>query len=216
RLAAAAAVVVLAVLAIAQLVLPRIAASRISSRVGRYGHVEHVSVSAWPAVELLWGDADSVRVSASRLALSPAQAAALLWEGRGVARMDLTAAAARIGTLQLDDAALHKRGELLSAEAHASAAAVRAALPAGMSVRLLRSGGGQIEVQASGALFGLGAAIDAIAGPLEGRLIARPAGELLSGLQLKLFSDPHVHVSAVGASGDGAGGYRLSMGALLR
>ena len=37
-----------------------IAASRISSRVGRYGKVQSVSVSAWPAVELLWGHADSV------------------------------------------------------------------------------------------------------------------------------------------------------------
>ena len=51
-------------LVLAQLLLPRIAASRISSRVGRYGTVQSVSVSAWPAVELLWGHADSVRVKA--------------------------------------------------------------------------------------------------------------------------------------------------------
>ena len=37
------------VLALAQVLLPRIAASRISSRVGRYGSVESVSVRAWPA-----------------------------------------------------------------------------------------------------------------------------------------------------------------------
>ena len=43
------------VLALAQVLLPRIAASRISSRVGRYGTVQSVSVKAWPAVELLWG-----------------------------------------------------------------------------------------------------------------------------------------------------------------
>ncbi len=39
---------------LAQVLLPRIAASRISSRVGRYGKVRSVSVSAWPALELLW------------------------------------------------------------------------------------------------------------------------------------------------------------------
>ena len=47
-------------LVLAQLFLPRIAASRISSRVGSYGKVSSVSVSALPAMELLWGDADSV------------------------------------------------------------------------------------------------------------------------------------------------------------
>ena len=62
------------VLALAQLLLPRIAASRICSRVGRYGQFDSVSVSAWPAVELLWGSADSVQVQAGSLALNPAQA----------------------------------------------------------------------------------------------------------------------------------------------
>ena len=41
-------------LVVAQLVLPRIAASVVSSRVGRYGKVQSVSVEAWPAVKLLW------------------------------------------------------------------------------------------------------------------------------------------------------------------
>ena len=57
-------------LALAQLLLPGIAASRISSRVGRYGEVQSVSVSAWPAVKLLWGSADSVTVRARSLRVS--------------------------------------------------------------------------------------------------------------------------------------------------
>src|SRR3954471_22962368 len=99
RIAAIVAAVLLALLVLAQLLLPRIAASRISSRVGRYGQVEHVSVSAFPAVKLLWGDADSVTVSAGALSLSPAQAAALLREGRGAAKIDIDAQAVRVGTL---------------------------------------------------------------------------------------------------------------------
>ncbi len=83
RIAAFLAGAALLVLALAQLLLPRIAAERISSRVGRYGSVESVSVSAWPAVKLLWGSVDSVRVRARHLSLSPAQAAKLLWEARG-------------------------------------------------------------------------------------------------------------------------------------
>ncbi len=102
--------VVLAVLVLAQLLLPKIAASEISSRVARYGSVESVKVSAWPAVKLLWGQADSVRVKARSLALEPAQAAKLLWESRDVASEDLSAETVRVGSLQLSDATLHKHG----------------------------------------------------------------------------------------------------------
>jgi hypothetical protein len=206
------------VLALAQVLLPRIAASRISSRVGRYGQVEGVSVSAWPAVELLWGSVDSVRVRARRLAVSPAQAAKLLWEGRGAAKMDLTAASLQVGPLRLSDARLRKRGSALSAEARASEGDVKAALPPGWEVTLLNSRGGEVEVRASGGLFGVGASVDAVALASEGRLVAHPLGPLLEGLQLTLFSNRHVHVQGVGARLESGPppAYRLSMTASLR
>jgi hypothetical protein len=207
---------VLVLLVAAQLVLPRIAASRISSKVGRYGQVLDVGVSAWPAVKLLWGDADSVHVRARRLALSPSQAAALLWEGRGVKDMDLSARSANVGGLEMQAAALSKRGALLSAEARTTTSAVTAALPPGVTVHLLGSSGGQVEVQAAGSLFGVGTTVDAVAGPSEGRLVAHPLGALLEGLRLTLFSDRHVHVTSVGARAEGTDAYRLTMGALLR
>lgn len=47
-------VVAVVVLGVAQLVLPGIAAQRIRSQLDRYGHVRSVSVSAFPAIELLW------------------------------------------------------------------------------------------------------------------------------------------------------------------
>jgi LmeA-like phospholipid-binding len=217
RAAALAAGSLLLLLVLAQIVLPQIAASRIRSKLDRYGGGgADVSVTAWPAVKLLWGDADSVHVKAGRLALSPAQAAGLLWEGRGLARLEISVATVKLGSLQLDHAVFEKRGEQLSARAHASGAAVQAALPAGTSVHLLRSGGGQVEVQAHGELLGLGADVTALAAPLDGRLVVRPTGPLLGGLRLTLFSNPHVHIDALAASADGSGGYELSLGALLR
>jgi len=195
---AAAAVVV--ALALAQLILPRIAASVISSRVGRYGKVESVSVSAWPAVKLLWGSVDSVRVRAQSLTIEPAQAAKLLWEARGTTRVDATVGRVRVGSLALSHARLYKRGAALSASALASYTDVRAALPSGFSVRLLRSEDGEVEVQASGGLFGVGSSVDAVAQASEGRLVAHPLGLLLGGLRLTLFSDPHVYVEGVGVS----------------
>jgi hypothetical protein len=204
-------------LVLAQIFLPRLAASRVSSRVGRYGTVESVSVSAWPAVKLLWGSVDSVRVKAKSLALSPAQAAKLLWEARDTASMDVSAERVQVGPLRVTDATLSKRGSALSAEAMTSEADVHAALPAGLGVRLLRSEGGKVEVQATGGLFGVSATVNAVAGASDGKLVAHPLGLLIEGLQLTLFSDPHVYVEGVGASvsSEQPLSYRLSMSARL-
>lgn len=205
-------------LALAQVLLPRIAASRISSRVGRYGKVRSVSVSAWPAVKLLWGDADSVRVSAGSLTISPVEIGSLLSEARGAHSMDVSAESVRLRTLRVTDATLSKRGSALSAQALVSEADVKAALPAGFGVRLLRSEAGHVEVQATGGLFGVGASVNAVAGASDGKLVAHPLGFLIEGLQLTLFSDPHVYVQGVAASvaSEQPRSYRLTMSARLR
>ncbi|HWW89644.1 MAG TPA: LmeA family phospholipid-binding protein [Solirubrobacteraceae bacterium] len=206
------------VLLVAQLVLPRIAASRISSRVGRYGSVESVSVRAWPAVELLWGSADSVSVRAHRLSLSPSEAAKLIWEARGVESLQFAARSVQVGPMRLGDARVHKQGSSLGAEAVIGEANVRAALPKGLAVKLVDSEGGTIRVTASGGPFGVGPAVQALAAAQEGKLVVRPGGFLLRGLTLTLFSDPHVYVEGVGASvrPGSPRSYRLTMRAHLR
>ena len=209
---------VLLVLVLAQVFLPRIAASEVSSRVGRYGSVESVSVSAWPAVKLLWGSVDSVRVKARSLTIEPAQAAKLLWESRHVAREDISAERVKVGSLQLSEATLRKRGPRLSALASTDQSAVRAALPEGFDVQLLRSQGGQVEVQTSGGLFGVGSGVDALALASEGRLLAHPRGFLIEGFQLTIFADPHIYVEGVSAAltRGSTPSYRLGMTATLR
>jgi hypothetical protein len=216
-------VVVLAiavVLALGQVFLPRIAASTIRSRVGRYGRVQSVSVSAWPAVKLLWGHADSVTVRAAHLSFSPQQAAKLVWEGRGASSLEFSAASARVGPLRVSDLSLRKHGDAVSAHVLASAADVNGALPPGLSLALLGSEGGTVEVRASGGLFGIGASVNAVAGPQEGRLVARPLGLLLGGFQLTLFADPHIYVRGIDAHTVGAPGqppsYELLMSARIR
>jgi len=209
----------LAALVLAQLLLPGIAARRISSRIGRYGAVDRVSVSAWPAVKLLWGDADSVEVKAGALALSPAQAAALLWESRGVSRMDVSIRSVRLGTLELAAVRLRKRGQQLVGEGSTTAAQAAAALPPGISATLLDSREGAVEVRAGGGLFGISASVRARAEAREGKLIAHPVGFLIEGFQLTLFADPHVHVEGIAASvttREPLLSYGLTIEALLR
>ncbi len=205
-------------LGLAQLFLPRIAAGRISSRLGRYGTVESVQVKAWPAVKLLWGNADSVTVRARSLRLSPVQTAKLLWEARGLDRIAMTAETIREGPLRLTDVSFAKHGQALSAQARMAASDVTSALPEGVAVQLLSSEGGEVKVRAQGGLFGVRTSLDAVAAASQGKLVAHPVAGLLSGLQLTLFSDPHVYVLAVGASVEPSQpvSYRLTMRASLR
>jgi hypothetical protein len=209
---------VIVLLIAAQVALPKIAARRISSRVGRYGEVKSVSVSAWPAVKLLWDEVDAVKVRAGRLALSTSEAAKLLWEAHGVRTMELSAASVKLGPLRVEEAVLSKHGASMSAHARTSESDVAAALPQGLEVKLLGSREGQVEVQASGGLFGVDASLDALAGASEGKLVARPLAPLLEGFELTLFADPHVFVEGVGASVVGRQplSYELSMSASLR
>jgi len=212
--------VLVVLLALAQVFLPKIAASRISSRIGRYGSVDDVHVSAWPAVELLWKHADTVRVHASHLRVTPAQTAKLLGEARGVEHLDLTVASVQEGSLALSDVSFHKRGSRMSAQAHVSEAAVRAALPPGFDLQLLGSAGGKVRVRASGGLFGAGASVEAVAEAHDGELIVRPRGPLIEAVRLTLFSDPRVYVTGVSAARaagpGGEAGYVLAMSATLR
>jgi hypothetical protein len=190
---------VVVVLGLAQIFLPKIAASRISSRLGKYGEVQSVHVSAFPAIELLWGDADSVTVHARTLKISPTQTGKLLHEARGLDRIDLTADSTSEGPLRLQLVSLRKHGAKLHAQGTVSPADIKAALPAGVSLQLVGSSGGKVEVRATGGLFGVGATVDAVAEAEGGKLVVRPRGFLLEALKLTLFSDPHVYVEGVAA-----------------
>jgi hypothetical protein len=208
---------VVLLLALAQLLLPGIAARRIRSRVSRYGTVRSVSVSAWPAVKLLWGEADSVTVRAGSLRLTTAQTAKVLSESGGSGDVRLTAEEVRVGVARVGSAVLSKHGEELSAEATVTQAEVREALPEGVQVQLLESAAGTVRVQVGGALFGVPASVQAVAEAKEGALIVHPVGLLIEALHLTLFSESHVYIEGVGASRqDGSSpGYRLTVTARL-
>jgi hypothetical protein len=226
RIAFGATGIVLVVLALAQLLLPAIAAQRVRSRVARYGAVLGAHVSAFPAIELLWGRADSASVRARALTVPPAQIADLLSSARGVDSLDIAAASLRVGPLTLLDASLRKRGSALYAQGQLSAAQLRT-LPGGLEVQPLQSSGGQVQVRASGGLFGLRATVNVLVAPHEGKLVAQPEGVLFGGLaRVTLFSDPRLSIETIGfePTGDssaspvngGDGVYRVWLTAKLR
>jgi hypothetical protein len=101
--------------------------------------------------------------------------------------------------LVLSDVTTRKQGSSISVHATLTQANLTAALPSGVTVQPVASGGGQVEVHASGALFGLQASINALVRPQEGRLVAEPRGLPFGGIAtVTVFEDPHLQVEAVG------------------
>jgi hypothetical protein len=189
---------------LSQALLPGIAATRVRERVARYGAVRSVHVSAFPAVKLLWGHADTVTVSAATLAATPRQIGALLWEARDLGTLSLSAQGAVLRApqlpsgLALGSVRLHKHGSVLSASATLSQAQLDAALPPGFRVEPVGSGGGAVEARASGGLFGLQASLTVTVRALEGDLVAEPRGLPFGGIaRVTLFSDPHLMIGGI-------------------
>ncbi|MGC2373319.1 MAG: hypothetical protein WA484_05555 [Solirubrobacteraceae bacterium] len=205
RVALAVAGVVVVLLVLAQLLLPVLAARRVSDRVARYGTVKSAHVSAFPAVELLWERADSASVTVATLAASPSQIVSLLREARGVSRMIVTADAATLRVpglprgLTVSDVRMDKHGSAIQASATLTQQQLDAALPAGFHIEPVASGGGQVEARASGGFFGLQVSLSVLVRPLGGRLVAEPHGLPLAGLAtIVLVSDSHLLVHSVG------------------
>jgi hypothetical protein len=216
--------IVLSLLALAQLLLPTLAAKLVGDRVGRYGTVKSASVSAFPAIKLLWGSVDSVRVLAGTLTVSSAQIASLLWEARDVHDMTVTAEQATLRVpglpsgLTVSGVHMEKHGSAIGATATLTQQQLDQALPRGFHVEPVASGGGQVEVKASGGLFGAQASLGALVKPLEGRLVTQPQGFPFAGLAtVTLFSDPHLKVESVGVRvlRRQPLAYALSLGAML-
>lgn len=191
---------------LAQVFLPSLAARRVRDRVARYGTVRSVSVSAFPAVKLLWGKADSVDVKAGSLSVQFSQLASLLWEARATDSMTVTAEAATLTAvpelskgLTVKDTRMEKHGSAISTSSILTQQQLNEALPSGFHVEPTASGGGQVQVRASGGLFGAQASITALVKPLEGRLVVEPQGFPLASLgTITLFSDTRLYVSSVG------------------
>jgi hypothetical protein len=199
-------IVVVGLVVLAQVVLPPVAAKRVEDRVGRYGTVVDAHVSAFPAVELLWGKADTVTVNAGTLTLTPAQIGSLLWEARDARDMTVSARAVNLRVpvllptgLPVSGVRMEKHGSSIHATATLTQTQLDGALPSGVHVQPVAAGEGEVQVRASGGLFGVEASIEAVVRPLEGKLVAEPKGFPLAGIAtVTLFSDPHLKVESVG------------------
>jgi hypothetical protein len=214
-IAIAGAAIVLLVLVLAQLLLPGIAADQLRERLAHNGKVQYVSVSAFPAIELLWHDADKVVVRMASYRSGTAKLSSLLDQAAGVGTVDATATILTAGLLTVHNAALSKRGNELTASASVAEADLRSAVPFLQSVTPVASGNGQLTLQGTGSIGGVSGTIDATVEAQNGKLVLVPQLPLVGSLlTFTLFNDPHVRVQSVGATAT-ATGFNVSARATL-
>ncbi len=204
--AIAVAAVVLLVLVLSQVLLPGIAADQLRDRLAKNGKVESVSVSAFPALELLWHDADKVVVRMASYRSGTGKLSSLLDEAGGVGTLDATATVLTAGLLTVHNATLAKRGNQLTASASVAEADLRRAVPFLQSVTPVASGNGQLTLQGTGSIGGFSGSIDATVEAQNGKLVLIPQIPLVGGLlTFTLFADRHVRVQSVGATATASG-----------
>lgn len=213
RMSIVLALLILIALVGGQIVLPRIAAERLTASLSRNGQGVHVSISAFPAVELLFGEADSVNVRIARLVAGSHHVGDLLTRAERVGSLD-----ARVGELEthgltLHDVLLRKRGAALTASANVTRQAVQTILPLDLTLSDTPPGGNGLIVRGKMSVFGHAMRGAAAVQAQDGVIVLRPAlpviGFALDPLQVTLFNDPAVWVDRVQAVSTGSA-YRLT------
>ncbi len=197
--ALAAVALVLVLLAVAQVVLPGIAARQLRDRLARSGQVLSVSVDAFPAVELLWHHADRVTVRLRRYRSTPGGLARLLNESSNVEVLSASVNELDTGLLTLRNASLSKAGSILSGSALVTQSDLRTALPVLDSVTPVASAQGTLTLRGTATLFGVTASVDATVGEQDGGLVVTPQVPFGGLATIRVFSDPRLAVSAITA-----------------
>lgn len=208
-IALGAAGVVLLVLIAAQLALPGIAASRLRDQLSRSGTVLSVKVSAFPAIELLWGQADRVVVRMGRYQAGASEIGGKLGDAANVGALDVSAQEVQSGLLTVRDARLRKHGDELIATAVVRQADLRAAVPFLDNVQPVASSGGRLILRGTASLLGLNATVDAVVAARDGALVVAPNVPFGGIATITLLDDPHVRVQSVSAAVV-PGGFRLT------
>jgi len=207
--------VVLLVLIVAQLILPGIAASRLRDQLSKSGTVLSVSVHAFPAIELLWGQADRVVVRMGRYQAGASQIGDKLGGAADVGTLDVSAQEVQSGLLTVRDARLRKQGDELIATAVVRQADLRAAVPFLDNVQPVASSGGQLILRGTASLLGLNATVDAVVAVRDGALVVAPNVPFGGIATITLLNDPHVRMQSVSAV-TVPGGFSIEARAALR
>jgi hypothetical protein len=192
---------VIVVLGVAQLVLPGLAAHRIRSQLGRYGQVQSVSVSAFPAIELLWQHADSVSLRMSSFQSNGSGLATRLDQLSHVGTLHAEVARVAVSRLTVRDARLVKHGASLVATARVTDADLHGVLPVLRTVTPVTSSAGQLILRGTADVLGVPLSVDfSVRVTPTGALVVSPNVPFGGAATITAFSDPAVRVTGVSAA----------------
>jgi hypothetical protein len=201
--------VVLIVLVLAQLFLPGIAAQRLRDDLGKSGTVLEVKVSAFPAIKLLWHQADSVVVRMGSYRSGVGHLGSTLAGAGDAGTIDASAQQLEVGPLTLLGGTLRKRGSELTGAATVTEADLRSAVFFLDNVEPIASENGRLTLRGTASLLGLTATVDATVAAQNGALVVAPDVPFGGIATLTLFSNPHVEVKSVSAT-TVPGGFRIT------
>lgn len=205
----------LALLVVAQLVLPRLAENEVRRRLGGGDEVLEAKVEAWPAIELLWRHADRVTARVRSYDASSGDIADDLAETTQVGELDVRMERVRAAEgVELQDVRVAKRHGVLTGSAVLDPDQLASALPPGVEARLVPQADGTIVAAARIAGVPLPVRLQVIA--RDGEVVARPTGLLGIIAGYTLFSDPRIEVESVGATPLSDGRFQLHATARLR
>jgi hypothetical protein len=205
RIAIWVAVGVVAILVLAQIIVPGIAAKEIRKEVGKYGVVESVSVHAFPAIELAW-KAGSATVKIKTITVTPNQAVNLLEETKKINNLDMYMKSLKVNVpastggeasaISLEAVTVHKNGSNIAAQATIEASQLSKALPGGFEATPIANGQGKFELALKGGFLASGTQ-DAVVDGHDGKIVVEPSGQ--PNETLVVFSDKRVSVGAIHA-----------------
>jgi hypothetical protein len=203
-IAAGLVIAVAVLLAVAELILPGIAADRVRDELEGDAEVTRVEVDAFPALPLLWQAPDEVRVELRRYDATVTELADSIDAGRGVKRLRATVERLEIGQIPMRDARLAKDGERLSAQATIAGAALSEVAPSGFGVEPFEHDGelgfeGSLDLAAA-TVFARGRVVTR-----DGDVVVEPDAPFGGVAALTVFGDERLAVERVGARTQGNG-----------
>lgn len=203
-LAAAAVLVVVGLLLIAEATLPAIATDRLRSSLERNGEGVNVSIKASPALELLFDHADAVTVRVRQLRPAHGHGVGnLLARTNETDRLDAKVERLYTGALELDQVELRKRGRSLFAQASVSDRSIERALPAQIHLSATEAGSQTLVIDATANVLGHTIRTKLRAQARNGKLEIAPDSPVGELLHITVFGDSRVYVDSIAATKSG-------------
>lgn len=199
--------VLLAFGAISELVLPSLAERRLRNSLSENAKGVSVDVTAEPAIKLLFGHADRVRVDIREMRSGRGNLPDLLARTARTDRLDARVGSVVTHGLRIDDVSLRKRGSMLTARATVTRAAIKAILPAAIRIDQRAAASNTLAFKATLRALGKVVRVTALVQARNGRLLLAPDSVLGGVLSVTLFGDPRVYVDFLDSSKREGGRY---------